>query len=228
MTMPLTLLALLGLLLAVVPASAQQQVLYSNGPINGTVDAWQINFGYAVSDSFSLYTNSYLTAFNFAVWELPGDTLLSLDWSITSAENGGTTFYSGTAYSGIGGNLTDTFLSINQFGYQIDQINVGLGNLWFGLQLDAGTYWLNLSNAPTKWDNPVYWDENSGEGCWPTWGGCPSQASESAFGTIPSEAFEIDGNTCGVFCYSTPEPGTILLFGSGVLCLAGALRRQRF
>jgi hypothetical protein len=27
-------------------------VLYENGPVNGTTDAWTINFGYVVSDSF--------------------------------------------------------------------------------------------------------------------------------------------------------------------------------
>jgi PEP-CTERM motif len=93
----------------------------------------------------------------------------------------------------------------------------------------------------------VYWDENSGGGspfpgcvrcfrytCKGT--GCPSQASESAIGTIPSEAFTI---TCsGCYCFSdrsgctlepgggTPEPGSILLFGSGVLGLLGVLRRK--
>ena len=35
---------ILCLALAAVPASAQD--LYDNGPINGTIDAWTINFGY--------------------------------------------------------------------------------------------------------------------------------------------------------------------------------------
>ncbi len=39
------------LALAASPAFAQQD-LYNNGPINGTTDAWTINFGYVVSDNF--------------------------------------------------------------------------------------------------------------------------------------------------------------------------------
>jgi hypothetical protein len=31
-----------------------QDVGYENGPVNGTSDAWTINFGYVVSDSFVL------------------------------------------------------------------------------------------------------------------------------------------------------------------------------
>ena len=57
----------------------------------------------------------------FGVWEFPGDTLSSVDWSITSGENGGTVFGSGTAS---GGNLTDNFISTNQYGYNIDKITV--------------------------------------------------------------------------------------------------------
>jgi hypothetical protein len=68
--------------------------------------------------------------------------------------------------------------------------------------------------------DPVYWDENSGAGCKSI--GCPSQASESAVGTIASEAFTIIGTA------ATPEPSSILLFGSGILGLAGVLRRKLF
>ena len=70
--------------------------------------------------------------------------------------------------------------------------------------------------------DPVYWDENSGK----------SSASESAIGTIPSEAFTIGGG-CGVGNGNwpdcgppTPESSSILLFGSGILALATALRRK--
>ncbi len=50
-------LSLLALCLAAVPAFAQTD-LYDNGPTNGTVDAWTINFGFIVSDSFTLNANS--------------------------------------------------------------------------------------------------------------------------------------------------------------------------
>ncbi len=100
-------LTIMFLALAAVPAVAQQ-VLFDDGPINGTTDAWTINFGYVISDTFELLNNSTVTGFNFGAWEYPGDTLISLDWSITAEENGGKLLGSGTA---TGNNLTDHFIS---------------------------------------------------------------------------------------------------------------------
>jgi hypothetical protein len=210
-------LSLLCLALAVIPASAQ---LYDNGPANGTVDAWTINFGYAVSDTFTVGAST-ITGFDFTVWAYPGDTALKVDWSITSDAFVGTTYGSGTA------SLSSTFISSNQYGYDIDKLSVS--GLYVPLGY-GGTYWLNLQNATTSFGHPLYWDENSG----------PSSASWSpswsAVGTIASEAFDVhgcsgcvcdaDGGTCKAD--STPEPSGILLFGSGLLGLAGAMRRKLF
>ena len=118
MKLRIALLATLCLTLASIPALAQWN--YDNGPINGTTDAWTINFGYIVSDSY-VAGGSNVTNFSFGVWEFPGDTMSSVDWSITRGENSGTVFGSGTAS---GANLTDTFISTNQFGYDIDKISV--------------------------------------------------------------------------------------------------------
>ena len=126
--------------------------------------------------------------------------------------NGGTTLGSGTAS---GANLTDQFISTNQFGYDIDKITASGLNVG----LNAGTNWLNLQNAVVPSGDPVYWDENGGVGCQSP--GYPSQAYEISVGTIPSEAFTIYGSIS-----STPEPSSIMLFGSGILGLAGVLRRR--
>jgi len=164
------------------PVSPQDQVIYENGPINGTTDAWTINFGYVVSDN--LTANSTVTSFDFGAWEFPGDVLTSVDWSITSDPNGGTVYGSGTAS---GNNLTDQFISSSQFGFDIDKISVSGLNVSTG----SGTFYLNLQNAVVPTGNPVFWDENSGIGC--NSPGCPSQAYESSVGTIPSEAFDVVG-----------------------------------
>jgi len=161
-------------------ASPQGQVIYENGPVNGTTDAWTINFGYIVSDSFSGYS---VGGFDIWVWEFSGDVLRSVDWSITSGPNSGTVYGSGTAS---GANLTDTFISSNQFGYDIDEISVSGLNVSPG----SGTFWLNVQNAVVPSGDPVFWDENSGVGCHSP--GCPSQAYERQVGTIPSEAFDIN------------------------------------
>ena len=208
-------LTILCLLLAV-PAAAQ--VLYDNGPINGNIDAWTINFGYIVSDSFTIANNSTMSGFAFGTRDLPGDQLIAVDWSVTSGENSGTVYGSGTAS---GSMLTDKYVSTNMFGYEIHLITVtGLD-----VNLSGGTYWLSLQNAKVPSGDPVFWEENSGVGCGGDngkGGGCPSQASESAVGTIPSEAFTINGGGTG----TTPEPGSFLLFASGVLGVAGVLRRK--
>jgi len=205
-------LVVLCLALVAMPAWAQKWS-YDNGPINGTTDAWTINFGYVVSDTF-VAGGSNVTGFSFGVWEFPGDVMSSVQWSITSAENGGTVYGSGTAS---GSSLTDTFISSNQYGYDIDTIAVSGLNV---PEVSGTKYWLNLFNAAVPSGDPVYWDENSGKGCGGS--GCPSSASESAVGTIPSEAFTIGGSG------SIPEPSSIMLFGSGVLGLAGLLRRKLF
>ena len=162
--------------------------------------------------------NSTVGGFNFGVWEYAGDRLTSVDWLIASEPGGGTVYGSGTAS---GSNLTDRFISLNQYGYDIDDITVtGLN-----VNLKSGpTYWLTLENAVVPSGNPVYWDENSGAGCGGDdghGGGCPSTASPGE-GTDPSEAFTIDGTGGG----STPEPGSFLLVASGILAVTGLLRRK--
>jgi hypothetical protein len=147
-------------------------------------------------------------------WEFPGDVVMSLDWTITSRENGGTVYGAGTAK---GRNLTDQFISTNQYGYDIDKLTISGLNV---AVTSGTTYWLNLENATVPGGDPVLWDENSGKGCQSS--GCPSQASETSVGTIASEAFTI--NTGGT--QTTPKPGSFILFASGALGLAGVVRRK--
>ena len=85
----------------------------------------------------------------------------SLQWSITSGENSGTLYGSGTA-SNSSGTLTDTFISTNYFGYSIDRITVTGLNV---ATTSGTTYWLNLQNAAVPSGDPVFWDENFGRGC---------------------------------------------------------------
>ncbi len=198
-------LSLLALCLAALPATAQ--TLYSNGPINGTTDAWDTNFGYVVSDTFTLSTNSTVTGLNFGAWIFPGDVLQNVEVQITSAEFGGTVYTDQLV------NVTQSGCSGNQYGFNVCTES---GNFGTPVNLGAGTYWLNLDNAFINPGDPLYWDENSG----------PSQASENTVGTIPSEAFTILGTTTTTG--TVPEPSSIMLIGSGILGLAGVLRRKPF
>lgn len=191
----------LFLALALTPASAG--LLYSNGPINGNVDGYFINFGYFVSDTFSLASNATVNGFTFGAWEYPDDVAQTVDWSITSPD-GTITYGSGTA------TIRDVRLFNNEYGYDVDRLTVS----GLDVKLAAATYWLTLQDAVTEQGSPLFWDVNNGVGC-PS-PGCPSSAKENVLGKIPSESFTI---------FSTPEPATLALFGSGVIGLGGILRR---
>jgi hypothetical protein len=197
-------LSLLALCLVVLPAAAQ--TLYSNGPIDGQDTAWTINFGYAVSDAFTLANDSTVNGLSFGAWIFPGDPFVAVEVAITSSEFGGTTYFDQVV------NLTQSGCTLNQFGFNVCTASGGFGT---NLNLAAGTYWLTLENAEGT-DDGLYWDQNSG----------PSLASESSIGTIPSESFTISGTATGTG--TVPEPTAIVLFGSGIVALAGVLRRKLF
>ena len=156
-----------------------QDLLYSNGPVNGTTDAWDINFGFVVADTFIVPNGGGSPGeISFGAWLFPGDVLQSVEISITSMPFGGTVYMDAVVA------FTQGSCSSNQYGFNVCS-EVGAMP---GPSLSAGTYWLNFQNAVVNDGNPAYWDENSG----------PSAASESSVGTIPSEAFTLDngGNVC--------------------------------
>ena len=210
-------LSLLALCLTLAAVPAMAQTVYSNGPINGNTDAWTVNFGFIVSDTFNVTNNNTtITGGSFGMWLFSGDTLTSAELSITSGENSGTSYFDQTV------NFTQGACTANQYGYNVCQENTSFS----GPTLNAGSYWLNLQNASVPSGDPVYWDENSG----------PSTASENSIGSIPSEAFTVLGSstttttttTTTSTTTTTPEPSSIILFGSGILGLAGVLRRKLF
>jgi PEP-CTERM motif len=211
-TTSLSLLTILCLMLAVAPARAG---VYSNGPINGTTDAWTINSGFSVSDSFPVSEDfNGVSGLQIGVWLFPGDSVSSVQVDLGSSPFGTNVF------SGVVAATVHTDLGINQFGYDIQQIDFGFQAFF---SEPPGTYWLTLSNAVAPSGDPIYWDENSG----------PSLAYENSLGSIPSESFTLDicvGCVCGVRgpdCGPpVPEPSNILLFGSGILALVGILRRK--
>jgi len=198
-----------------VPAAAQ--VLYENGPINGETDAWTINFGFIISDSFQISTGqSQVTGFSFGAWLFPGDVLESVEVTLSSDELGtGTRYFDGTV------NLTQSGCFLNNYSYDVCTETGSFSPTTLG----NGTYWVTLGNAVVNDGDPVYWDENSGVGCHSP--GCPSTAVTSILGTDPSEAFSILGTTSGTGS-SVPEPASLLLFTGGIFAFAGILRRKLF
>jgi hypothetical protein len=171
--------------------------IYDNGPTNGNTDAWTINFGFITSDSFNVTqgNNTSITGMSFAAWMAPGDVVDSAEVSITSSENGGTSYFDQTV------NFTQSGCIGNEFGYNICTETASFN----GPTLNNGSYWVNLQNASSAAGNPVYWDENSG----------PSMASQNDVGTIPSESFTILGSattttsstTYSDYACPSPQPG---------------------
>jgi hypothetical protein len=200
----------LCLALAAVPAVAGN--LYDNGPVLDTQNAWTINFGFSVSDT--MLVNGTVQGLDFWTLLIPGDTVTSVEVSISSSPFGQDLF------NGIV-NVTQSNCFSNIFGY-----NLCMQSTSFSGPTLNGNYWLTLQNATVPSGDPVYWNENSGEGCQSP--GCPSLAQENTLGTIPSEAFTIIGSATNTSTGTTPEPGGIVLFGSGILGLAGVLRRKLF
>jgi hypothetical protein len=203
--MPNRLLSLTLLLVVLISVPAMADV-YNNGPISGTIDGWVLNFGFVTSDTFTVAPGgASLTGLSFGAWLFPGDTLNSVEVSITSAEFGGTVYLDQTL------GFSASNCAMNLFGF-----NVCTETANFNASLNGGTYWLNMQNATVDNGDPVYWDENYG----------PSMASENQIGTIYSEAFTIQGTNNGTG--TTPEVTSILLFGTGVLGMAGVLRRKHW
>ncbi len=200
----------------VTAVGASAGILYENGPINGETDAWAINFGFVLSDTFTISTgNSTVTGMAFGAWLTPGDTLESAQVTLSSQPIGGGTVY----FNGVV-DFTQSGCFLNNYSYDVCTET----GSFTPTSLDNGTYWVTLQNAVDTLNDPVYWDENSGIGCHSP--GCPSEADNGSIGTLPSEAFSILGspNSGG----STPEPGSLLLFASGVAGFAGMLRRKLF
>ena len=211
-------------------AARADSTLYDNtGPtsygLNSSNGAFTINQGLEVADSFTLASNSTLTGVNFIAW-LPGviagdpgtgDAMKSVDWLITGTAFGGNLYGSGTA------SVTDSYLKTIQNGsYDLDQESFSLPDL----SLTAGTYYLQLQNAVTVDGQTAYWDDSNGlsDAVGAGGGASPSDLNgvAASVGTN-SETFQIIGNADTSV---TPEPSIFLLFGSGLLGLAGLVKRK--
>lgn len=189
--------------------------LYSNGAVNGTIGALDIDQGDGreVSDSFLISTNSTVTLVsNLGLWtnSASGDSPLELSWAISTLPDGG-----GTVQGSASG---EAFHSITSFGtsgtFTVFSVSFAIPSM----TLTPGTYYLELFNGFSNRDGFVGWDENSG----------PSTADSNTYPTLgtpitePSESFEIDGTTSAI-----PEPETLGTLGAGLGFLAWISRRRK-
>ena len=196
----LLLLSISLCLLAAASASASI-IVFDNGPINGNVNAWGINFSSVVANSFSLSSAGTITGVNLGIWVFSSDVPLQLDWQITSDPFSG--LLRGEPVTPTTASLTNTFLFTNDFFYDVYSSKFQIT----GVTLPAGDYWLELSSGVTTGSSFMFWDENDGL--------LSSAYVNDIDQPIGSESFSI----------STPEPGILALLGCGVL-LVGLFYRK--
>jgi hypothetical protein len=214
----LTRLCTVFFVLAMLALPAKAQGIYDNGPVNGTTDAWTINSGSVVSDTFTVAGQTLIAGLSFAAWVFPGDVLESVKVSIASSEFGGITYTNQIV------SFSQSGCSGNQYGFNVCTESGTFGTF---VNLTGGAYWISLSNAVVNTGDPIYWDENSG----------PSKALDwprtTAIGTIPSEAFTVLGGTCGAGGCSpsqtVPEPSGLVSLVAGTMTLFGffIVRRRK-
>lgn len=207
---------LFSLMILTAPATAG--VVFDNYPINGTIAGWTIDYGFQVSDSFTLNSGATVNGVNFGVWLFTGDSITAVDWSI-GAKAFGDSVGSGTANVSLAASPAPYS---NGYGYTIASETFSFSDL----NLAAGTYYLTLQNAAVPSRNPAYWDISNAPGI-DAWensignvsasGVCLEQIGVS--GTCAS-SFQILGATA-----AAPEPATWTLLGSGILAVF-ALRRK--
>jgi hypothetical protein len=208
-------LKILTLTFFTLSAPAFADVIFTSGPLDG-VDNGLFVAGptvQAISDGFVATNSGIAASLDFGEWVTAGSTPTTVTWSL------GTTAFGTDISQGTDSSLSFTFAFNNGIGYDIFTTHVG------GLSgsLTAGTtYYLTLSAGDDSLgDGLAAWDvPNGGSGSSAT---CSFSQGGTDFGDCGTGGETFTLNTADA---TTPEPGSVMLFGSGLLGLAGILRRR--
>jgi hypothetical protein len=168
-----------------------------------------------ISNGFVSAASGTPTQLEFGEWVLSGSTPTSISYEL-----GTTAFGTDLGFGTVAQNSSNSiFLFTNGFGYGIYDVTIPVTSL----AMTAGNeYWVSLSNAAnTGGTQSGAWDLAGPSGGPAT---CNFRQSGTNYGDCGTggESFTLSAPCCG----PTPEPSSILLFGSGILGLAGVLRRK--
>ena len=207
-------------------APAFASIFISSGPIDGNNNAFFItgpnnaNFLGSfqdISDGFTSAASGTPFSLEFGIWVASGNTPTTVSYEI-GTDAFGTELGSGTVALNNNGN--SHFLFTNTFGYDIYAVTIPVASS----PMTAGnTYWLSLSNANDSGNSgSMAWDIPNG-GLGTSGITCNFRQSGTNFGDcgVGGESFTLIGDSAG-----SPEPGSLLLLGTGLVGIVGVIRRK--
>lgn len=185
------------------------------------------------SEDFTLTQTVRVTDVHFWDLELPNSGYQNeIDWWITPDNNGFPNMGAALLFgANLGAGVTRTQLNGGQCNIlgQFCEFSDDFTFAGPGIVLTAGTYHLALHNGPPSFNSrsEFYWETTNGNGT-QTGLECDLQSisdcttgNGSDFSNNGQEhAFYLTGTT------GVPEPSTLMLMGTGLLCAVGAFRRK--